>query len=145
MSDRKTPKKPAPGFKMRYESFVLGNSFKVRATLGLQREIDRVGGFDRYIYYTPEDKLVDSIYSPKFYSKIVFYLLHFFLTPACALRLRSQLARSLRLRMLERTERYPQAVPPPLNKRNPQPVPKNLTKGLEPVEVCILNKFVYLG
>jgi len=44
---------------MRYDSIVLGNSFKVRATLGLQREIDRVGGFDRYIYYTPEEKLVN--------------------------------------------------------------------------------------
>jgi len=60
-------------------------------------------------------------------------------------RLRSQLARSLRLRMLERIEKHPQAVPPALNKRNPQPVPKNLTKGLEPVEICSVNKFVYLG
>jgi len=29
----------------------------VRVTLGTQRAIDRAGGFDRFIYYTPEDEL----------------------------------------------------------------------------------------
>jgi len=48
---------PAPGFKKAYHSVLLGRKLNVRVTLGTQRAIDRAGGFDRFIYYTPEDEL----------------------------------------------------------------------------------------
>ena len=48
--------RPAPGFKRTMFSAVLGRSLRVRATLGTQRAIEHAGGFDRYIYYTPEEK-----------------------------------------------------------------------------------------
>lgn len=60
-------------------------------------------------------------------------------------RFKSKLALSLKLRMQELVSKYPHVEPPPLNKRNPQPVLKKLAKGIAPVEVCDVNKFVYLG
>ena len=60
-------------------------------------------------------------------------------------RFRSTLALSLRRRMQERVAKYPHVEPPPLNKRKPVPVPKKLTKGLKPVDVCDRNRYIYLG
>lgn len=87
----------------------------MRATLGLQRKIERVGGFDRYIYYSPESEL------------------------------KSQLALVLRRRMNELVAKHPSIEPPPLDKRNPKPLPKKLTVDIDCVEVCDMSKYVYLG
>ena len=54
---RRGPRVPAPGFKKAYQSVLLGRKLNMRVTLGTQRAIDRAGGFDRFIYYTPEDEL----------------------------------------------------------------------------------------
>ena len=51
------PRPPAPGWKMIYDSVLLGTKFRLRVTLGLQRTIRAAGGFDRYIYYTPDEEL----------------------------------------------------------------------------------------
>ena len=52
---------PAPGFKKTYKSVLLGRRVNVRATLGTQRAIDRAGGFDRFIYYTPEENMKSTL------------------------------------------------------------------------------------
>ncbi len=106
---------PAPGFQKTYRSVLLGRKLNVRATLGLQRAIETAGGFDRYIYYTPEEEL------------------------------RSTLAVSLKQRMNRLVEQYPAIEPPPLDKRNPKPLPKKLPMNIKPVEVCDGRKCVYLG
>lgn len=106
---------PAPGFKRTYRSILLGRHLKVRATLGVQRKIERVGGFDRYIYYSPEEEL------------------------------KSQLAVVLRRRMKELVAKHPSIEPPPLDKRNPKPLPKKLNVDIRPVEVCDMSRYVYLG
>ena len=41
--------------------------------------------------------------------------------------------------------RYPSIEPPPLDKRNPKPLPKKLSVKIKPVEVCDMTKYVYLG
>ena len=51
------PRPPAPGWKMIYTSVLLGTKFRLRVTLGTQKDITKAGGFDRYIYYTPEEEL----------------------------------------------------------------------------------------
>ena len=106
---------PAPGFKRTYRSILLGRHLRVRATLGVQRKIERVGGFDRYIYYSPEEEL------------------------------KSQLAVVLRRRMRELVAKHPSIEPPPLDKRNPKPLPKKLNVDIGPVEVCDMSRYVYLG
>ncbi len=53
---RKSKSRPAPGFKRFLYSAVLGRELPVRVTLGTMRAIDIAGGFDRYIYYIPEEK-----------------------------------------------------------------------------------------
>lgn len=106
---------PAPGFKRKYRSVLLGREICVRATLGLQRKIDRVGGFDRYIYYSPPEEL------------------------------QSRLAVVLRRRMAELVAKHPSIQPPPLDKRNPKPLPKKLSIDIPPVEVCDMSKYVFLG
>ena len=58
---RRRGRSPAPGFKKVYKSVLLGRRVNVRATLGTQRAIDRAGGFDRFIYYTPEEKLKSTL------------------------------------------------------------------------------------
>ena len=55
---RKEPRKPAPGFKRTYQSILLGRLLRLRVTLSTQRDIRDAGGFDRYIYFTPEEKYV---------------------------------------------------------------------------------------
>ncbi len=106
---------PAPGFKRTYRSVLLGRAIRVRATLGLQRKIERLGGFDRYIYYSPPEDL------------------------------QSRLAIVLRRRMTDLVAKHPSAQPPPLDKRNPKPLPKRLTIDIPPVEVCDMSQYVYLG
>ncbi len=106
---------PAPGFKRTYRSVILGRELRVRATLGLQRKIERLGGFDRYIYYSPEEEL------------------------------ESRLALVLRRRMQELVAKHPSVEPPPLDKRNPKPLPKKLSIDIAPVEVCDMSQYVYLG
>ena len=108
-------REPAPGFKKTYRSVLLGRKLNIRVTLGVQRAIERAGGFDRYIYYTPEDEL------------------------------RSKLAVSLKQRMNRLVAKYPSVEPPPLDKRNPKPLPKKLLINVEPIEVCKMTKYVYLG
>ena len=41
--------------------------------------------------------------------------------------------------------RYPSIEPPPLDKRNPKPLPKKLSVKIKPVEVCDMTKYVFLG
>ena len=106
---------PAPGFKRTYRSVILGQTLRVRATLGLQRKIERLGGFDRYIYYSPEEEL------------------------------ESRLALVLRRRMKDLVAKHPSVEPPPLDKRNPKPLPKKLSIDIAPVEVCDMSQYVYLG
>lgn len=108
-------REPAPGFKRTYSSVIFGRSLRVRATLGLQRKIQRVGGFDRYIYYTPEEEF------------------------------KSQLAKILQKRMKMLTTKYPSVEPPPLDKRNPKPLPKKLAVNIGPIEVSDVTRYVYLG
>ena len=70
------------------------------------------------------------------------------ITVACTVfssRFKSTLAVILQRRMKELVAKHPHVKPPPFVKRRPKPIPKNLAKGLEPVEVCDLNKYVYLG
>ena len=87
----------------------------MRVTIGIQKTIERAGGFDRYIYYTPEEQL------------------------------RSTLAISLKQRMNALVAKHPAIEPPPLDKRNPKPLPKKLSVKIDKVEVCDINKYVYLG
>lgn len=87
----------------------------MRVTLSCQRAIVKAGGFDRYIYYTPDEDL------------------------------RSPLAITLKRRMQALVTKYPAVEPPPLDKRNPKPLPKKLSIDIKPVEVCIMNSYVYLG
>ena len=87
----------------------------MRVTLSCQRAIENAGGFDRYIYYTPEENL------------------------------RSPLAVTLKRRMNALVAKYPSIEPPPLDKRNPKPMPKKLSVDIKPVQVCDMNKYVYLG
>lgn len=108
-------REPAIGWKRCYRSVLLQRTLRLRVTLATQRLINRVGGFDRYIYYTPEEEL------------------------------RSPLARTLKHRMNDLVAKHPAVEPPRLDKRNPKPVPKNLCAGLKPVEVCNMTRFVYLG
>ena len=108
-------REPAIGWKKYYRSVLLQRKLRLRVTLATQTLIDRAGGFDRYIYYTPEEEL------------------------------RSELARTLKHRMNVLVAKHPAVEPPRLDKRNPKPVPKNLCAGLKPVEVCNMTKFMYLG
>ena len=87
----------------------------MRVTLSCQRAIVKAGGFDRYIYYTPDENL------------------------------RSPLAITLKRRMQAIVAKYPAVEPPPLDKRNPKPLPKKLSVDIKPVEVCSMNKYVYIG
>ena len=41
--------------------------------------------------------------------------------------------------------KYPSTEPPPLDKRNPKPMPKKLSVDVKPIQVCDMNKYVYLG
>ena len=41
--------------------------------------------------------------------------------------------------------KYPSVKPPPLDKRNPKPMPKKLSIDIKPVQVCDVNKYAYLG
>ena len=74
-----------------------------------------MGGFDRYIYYTPEEEF------------------------------KSQLATVLRQRMKGLVAKYPSVEPPPLDKRNPKPLPKKLNVDIGPIEVSDMTRYVYLG
>ena len=87
----------------------------MRVTLSCQRAIEKSGGFDRYIYYTPEENL------------------------------RSSLAITLKRRMQALVAKHPTVEPLPLDRRNPKPLPKKLSVDIEPVEVCDMNKYIYLG
>ena len=51
------PRPAAPGWKMIYTSVLLGTKLRLRVTTGVQRSIRDAGGFDRYIYYTPDEEL----------------------------------------------------------------------------------------
>ena len=42
---------------MTYHSVLLGTKLRLRVTLKVQRAIRDAGGFDRYIYYTPDEDL----------------------------------------------------------------------------------------
>ena len=42
---------------MIYTSVLLGTKLRLRVTTGVQRSIRDAGGFDRYIYYTPDEEL----------------------------------------------------------------------------------------
>lgn len=106
---------PAPGWKKTYQSVLLGRKFHLRVTRGTQRAIEIAGGFDRYIYYTPEAEF------------------------------KSVLAVSLKRRMDALVAKHPSIEPPPLDKRNPKPLPKKLSVAIKPVEVCSMSKCVYLG
>ncbi len=53
---KKRDRKPAQGFKCTYDSVMFGRSLRLRVTVGTQRAIEYAGGFDRYIYYTPDEK-----------------------------------------------------------------------------------------
>ena len=108
-------RKPAPGWKITYHSVLFQHDLRVRATLSCQRAIENAGGFDRYIYYTPEENL------------------------------RSPLAITLKRRMNALVAKYPTVEPPPLDKRKPKPMPKKLSVNIKPVQVCDTNKYVYLG
>ena len=106
---------PAPGFKCRYHSVLLGRELRLRVTLATKRAIENIGGFDRYIYYTPEEQL------------------------------KSIVALSLRRRMQTLVAKHPSVEPPPLDKRKPKPLPKKLPVDVKPIEVCDMNKYLYLG
>ena len=41
--------------------------------------------------------------------------------------------------------KYPAIEPPPLDKRNPKPLPKKLSVDIPPIEVCDMNQYVFLG
>ena len=43
--------------KKHYYSDILGTKLKLRATTAAMRCIDKAGGFDSYIYHTPDHKL----------------------------------------------------------------------------------------
>lgn len=87
----------------------------MRVTLSCQRAIVKAGGFDRYIYYTADEDL------------------------------RSPLAITLKRRMQAIVAKYPTVEPPPLDKRNPKPLPKKVSFDIKPVEVCSMNKYIHLG
>ena len=112
---RPRTRQPAPGWKRTYHSILFGHDLRIRVTLSCQRAIDKAGGFDRYVYYTPENDL------------------------------RSPLAITLKRRMQAVIAKYPAIEPPPLDKRNPKPLPKKLSVDISPIEVCDMNQYVFLG
>ena len=112
---RRRPREPAPGWKKHYHSYVFGRKMRVRVTNSAKRTIADAGGFDRYIYYTPEEDF------------------------------KSKLGVVLQRRMRFLVERHPNVAPPPLDKRNPKPVSKKISAGLPPVEVANMSKYLFLA
>jgi hypothetical protein len=100
---------------MIYNSVLLGTKLRLRVTTGVQRTIRGAGGFDRYIYYTPDEEL------------------------------RSDLALTLKRRMEYLVSRHPTIQPPPLDKRKPKPLPKKLPISIKPMEISQTSKYQYLG
>ena len=77
--------------KKRYYSYILGTTLQLRVTCAAMRCIDKAGGFDSYIYHTPDKKLG------------------------------SKLGSALKQRMFAIVKKYPEIQPPPLVKRYPRP------------------------
>ena len=77
--------------KKRYYSHILGTTLQLRMTCAAMRCIDKAGGFDSYIYHTPDKKLG------------------------------SRLGSALKQRMIAIVKKYPNINPPPLVKRYPRP------------------------
>lgn len=77
--------------KKRYYSYILGTKLQLRVTCAAMRCIDKAGGFDSYIYHTPDKKLG------------------------------SKLGSALKRRMFAIVKKYPDIQPPPLVKRYPRP------------------------
>ena len=77
--------------KKRFYSYILGTKLQLRVTCAAMRCIDKAGGFDSYIYHTPDKKLG------------------------------SKLGSALKQRMFAIVKKYPDIQPPPLVKRYPRP------------------------
>ena len=61
------------------------------------------------------------------------------------LSLRSELALTLKRRMQSLVATHPTAEPPPLDKRNPKPLPRKLPLDIKRVEVVQTIKYQFLG
>ena len=77
--------------KKQFYSEILGTKLKLRVTTAAMRCIDKAGGFDSYIYHTPEHKLD------------------------------SRLGIALKRRMQAIVDKYPDVDPPPRVMRFPRP------------------------